>query len=366
MNRRATLFKVGTVVAVALLAWLAIVVSREFVTHAEGAVSTNSGGPSPAMTTHHVPTTPFRTDSIWRRPVASDAKYLDINDVTGVSAERIIQVGPDLVTLCDIDPEAPLVDVQRSLGWTMPARSQASGTVLYRRRLAADACTELRWNPSGNGLFVLYDRARGTTDLGVGGWRDPGGPLLNSAPDGPSAHGLNVVDGDGLVGYGRASGLPALGGLLRPGELKQGIPHALAVNLSTSLLSKDKHYVWPARSADAMAPITYRGKNPGLALGSLLAIPPSIDLSKLQWQTTQGRILALASKQFGWYVVDSHNTPGLVQFGMENDAARRDLGLIISADGKRQTVDPAKLDYNGFLLDVAQVFGLLRAIPQSR
>jgi len=86
------------------------------------------------------------------------------------------------------------------------------------------------WNRIGNALFVLFDPLTGLADLGVGGWRDPGGPLLNTANVGSSAHGLDVRRGDGLRGYGRASSLPALGGLLRARELSTSIHHAVRVD----------------------------------------------------------------------------------------------------------------------------------------
>jgi hypothetical protein len=39
-------------------------------------------------------------------------------------------------------------------------------------------------------------------------------------------------------------------------------------------------------------------------MGALLAIPPSIDLDKLQFETIPGRILAQAFRDYGAYIVD--------------------------------------------------------------
>ena len=311
-----------------------------------------------------LPEQPFAADSIWRRAIPPDAAYVDVSDVLGDPAHAIGQVGLDLVTLCATDPAAPLVNVERSSGWQRPGRSTSSGEVLYQRHLTDDACTDVTFNPIGNALFVLFDPTTSTADLGIGGWREPGGPLLSTAPDGRDAHGLDVFDGDGTVGYGRASLLPALGGLLRAGELDHGIDHALAVNLSGTILSQDQHFVWPARAADGNAPVVYRGTNPALAMGTLLAVPPSVDLEALTWRTPQGRNLAAAAQRYGWYVVDIHLVEGLVQFGMETGAAQDELGLRIDAATARQTYDTT-MDLEGLTADVALIASLLQAVPQT-
>jgi len=312
-----------------------------------------------------LPLQPFAPDSIWRREIAADATYVDISDVTADPEKAIDTVGLELVTLCSTDASAPLVNIERGNGWTPEQRAVTTGEVLYQRHLSPDACSDVTFNPIGNGLFVLFDPETGTADLGIGGYRVPGGPLLNSAGDGRDAHGLDVFDGDGLIGYGRASLLPALGGLLRAGELDNGIDHALAVNLPTGMLSKTQHFVWPARAADGTADITYQGNNPALAMGTLLAIPRTVDLDSLTWRTPQGRVLAEAAQRYGWYVVDVLLPAHKVQLGMDPVAARSDLGFGYDPATGHETVDPAKVDAVGLAADVAQIASLLRAVPQA-
>lgn len=334
-------------------------------------VSTSAAPSNSAPTTEApvdrsvLPLEPFASDSIWRREVPADAAFVDISDVTADPEKAIDTVGLDLVTLCSTDASAPLVNIERGSGWKPEQRAVSTGEVLYQRHLAPDACTDVTFNPISNGLFVLFDFATGTADLGIGGWREPGGPLLNSSNVGRDAHGLDVFDGDGLIGYGRASLLPALGGLLRAGELDNGIHHALAVNLPTGMLSKDQHFVWPARAADGTADITYQGDNPALAMGSLLAIPRSVDLAALTWHTPQGRVLAEAAQRYGWYVVDSLVAPHHVQLGIDVAAARSDLGFDIDPSTGRQSVDTTKVDPEGLNADIAQLVSLLMAVPQT-
>lgn len=213
---------------------------------------------------------------------------------------------------------------------------------------------------------MLFDPVTKLADLGVGGWHDPGGPLLNGANDGAGAHRLDVVAGDGVRGYGRGSSLPALGGALRIGELSRTIRHALAINVYAVRLSAAPHFVWPASSADSSADFAYQGTNPRYAMGTLLAIPRSVRLGASSWRTRQGRNLARAAQRYGWYIVDSLPPPGdLVQFGIDNDAAREDLGLAIDPATGNESVDPAKVDIEGLNADVVRILGLVSAVTSN-
>lgn len=315
-----------------------------------------------AVTLPHVP---FARTSIWNRRVPVDATFADVQDaIFGDAAAAPRTLGVDLVTLCSTDPTAPPVNVERSSGWTYPQRAQSTGQVLYTRHLAADACLDVTWNRVGNALFVLFEPATGLADLGIGGWREPGGPLLNTANVGSSAHGLDVRRGDGLRGYGRASSLPALGGLLRERELSSSIRHAVALLVPITRLSARQHFVWPASTADGSAPVAYQGAHPAYAMGALLAIPRSVRLRDFTWRTKQGFRLAIAAQRYGWYVVDT--VPATqVQLAIENDAARRDLGLAIDAGTGRMSVDPAKVDAVGLSADVLQILTLVRAVVSN-
>lgn len=312
-----------------------------------------------------MPQVPFSRTSIWNRKVPLDAVFADVQDaIFGDPAAAPRSLGVDLVTICSTDAAAPLVNVERSAGWTYPLRAQSTGQVLYTRHLAPDACLDVGWNRIGNSLFVLFDPLTGLADLGVGGWRDPGGPLLNTANVGSSAHGVDVRRGDGIRGYGRGSSLPALGGLLRARELSSSVRHAVAVVVPITRLSAEQHFVWPASSADGSAPIAYQGPNPAYAMGSLLAIPRSVKLRDHPWRTKQGFRLAVAAQRYGWYVVDVVAAPQ-VQLAIENDAARRDLGLEIDPDTGRMSVDPAKADAVGLQADVLEILTLVRAVTSN-
>ncbi len=107
----------------------------------------------------------------------------------------------------------------------------------------------------------------------------------------------------------RASGLPAIAGLIRQGELRSGIRHALALSLPRRYLNArgptSSPFVWPASAADP-PPHEQYAQQGNLQLGSLLAIPPTVSLSSLG-VASQGQAseIARALRDFGCYVVDT-------------------------------------------------------------
>lgn len=321
----------------------------------------------------HLPRKPFSSTSIWNRTIASfatPAVFASVSDSLAGSSDTSPQrITPDIVALCEIDKTGLLTNIEQSQGWSSNLRSQSSGQVLYQRLLAKNTCGCVNWNPIGNGLFVLIDPDTLTADLGVGGWRIQGGVLLNAAPIGSTAHGLNLVSSNGVTGYGRASSLPAIGGLIRSGELSTSIEHAMALLVpSTKLYGTPPYYTWPAQSADASASQTYLGTNPNFRMGTLLAIPPSIDLNNYTWKTTQGRIVANAAKEYGFYIVDSSSgTPSHdYQIAIEDETAYFDLGIRIDSAGNQIVANDAST-YNptDFNSDLVQVLSLVQAVSNN-
>lgn len=129
-------------------------------------------------------------------------------------------------------------------------------------------------------------------------------------------------------------------------------------------LSSARHFVWPARSADGSAPQIYQGTGPNYAMGTLLAIPRAIRLRDHAWHTAQRRRLATATQVYGWYVVDTVPSDQ-IQFAIENQAARRDLGLEVDPGNGFMGVDPAKVDADGLTLDVLQILTQVRAVTAN-
>ena len=112
----------------------------------------------------------------------------------------------------------------------------------------------------------------------------------------------------GNSGAHGGSMLSSLGGVIRLGELVPGgtIRHALKVNLfgADNYYSGSGGYRWPATTADGCAPGCYGGSVPALRMGSLLALPPSVDVNSMGLETDAAKILAHAFQDYGGYTVD--------------------------------------------------------------
>ena len=116
--------------------------------------------------------------------------------------------------------------------------------------------------------------------------------------------------GDGIAGSHGGSGLSALGGTIRLGELTPGsrIPHALKMVLPgrwyTYRRDESPGYRWPAQNADSHASVlTYQHDVEGLEMGALLALQPNFNLAQVQ--TEPARIIARALKEYGAYTCDT-------------------------------------------------------------
>lgn len=125
-------------------------------------------------------------------------------------------------------------------------------------------------------------------------------------------------DGTGWWNGRRASMLPALGGLIRKGEIANGvIPHALAATVSPKVLKEQA--VWPAYAFDTND--HYLNCKDCLPMGSLLAIPRDVNLDSLGLSPA-GLVVARAARDYGVYVVDTGGEGVTFQVEFRNPDAR--------------------------------------------
>src|SRR5207245_10865502 len=136
--------------------------------------------------------------------------------------------------------------------------------------------------------------------------------------------------GTGTSGGHGGSMLSSIGGTIRLGELVPGgtIRHAMKVNLHGA---EDSYYETltrgfrrPATTADASASGSYNGTVPALREGSLLALPPSINVSAMGLETEPAKILARAFQDYGPYGVDDPAWPTYTISTEAGQAARVD------------------------------------------
>jgi hypothetical protein len=129
--------------------------------------------------------------------------------------------------------------------------------------------------------------------------------------------------GTGITGAHGGSGLSAIGGSIRLGELRPGTTtgpaHALKVNVYAKEVlykctTRANCYRWPAVTSDSYAVGWYGAANgntnTNMKQGSLLAIPPSTNIAALGLETTPGKQLAWTLQNYGAYIVDDTYAPG--------------------------------------------------------
>lgn len=264
---------------------------------------------------------PFTQDSIWNTPLGDGAVYVPAR--IRRAQERGMTIDEDILVL-DNDSETPLTPIYYSnVGWAPNASQRCdvydADRLLYQVPIpydfvvSPDTWDGLRPN---SGLAVLVDDNYTIVQTQPFARCQPGGigtTLLSNVPT------QNLRTDQGIRGAHGGSGLSAIGGTLRVGELVPGgvIQHALKVNLfgRYNLYRGSTGYRWPAVKADSGfddpdAGNYYNGTNPALQMGSLLALHPSEDLSSsegnsLGLETEAALILARALQDYGAYVVDN-------------------------------------------------------------
>jgi hypothetical protein len=115
-----------------------------------------------------------------------------------------------------------------------------------------------------------------------------------------------------------AAGFSGLGGVIRKGELTSGtegrgtgVRHALEAVISPSAYNRNapggRCFVWPASACDGGTGPRYSTSG-NLYMGSLVAIPASVDITKLGIADPQALEVARAMQDYGIYLSDSGST----------------------------------------------------------
>lgn len=218
-------------------------------------------------------------------------------------------------------PNAPLIDVFENFkDWSEEAkqpgaRCGAEGAKMASLPIPADYVLPHLANDTPNNAAAILLPDGVTVFQTQPFHRCTAGGIATSHYRFPDA---NIRTGDGVVGAHGGSGMSSIGGTIRMGELVPGgvIRHALKINLlgaknyfcRTNEADGKPGFVWPAVSADGGAcgatpgDGTYRGSNPLVQMGSLLALKPDFDVNALR--TEPARIVARALRDYGAYIVD--------------------------------------------------------------
>ena len=266
---------------------------------------------------------PFNATSIWNTPIGSAARYegTGLFPRDGSNRSTFGSFRHDDMVLIPSSPTDPAVPWHSQGHWGGPqtpaAYCNATGPVVGQVRIPP----AFVWCAPGgnNAAAILLPNQRSVLLAQPAYICAPGAPLLALTPPAGEATADLVAEGGALGGHG-GSGLSALGGALRLGEMLPGAPpisHALQVEFFAHLFywappdgNRSDCFSWPANTCDGYAlepcsanPGCYGGRTRLMRLGALLAVPPPA-AAALRLRTAPAQRLLGAFTRYGAYVVD--------------------------------------------------------------
>lgn len=253
---------------------------------------------------------PFASNSIWNMPIGSGAVYVpaNLNPLPGNNTWAGTPGVDDEIII--LRPTAPLTDIYYSdAAWTGKNRCAATGSLLMRAPIPSGYVIP---HGGGNNSATILS-SDGRTLLQTQ-------PLTRCTAGAPATSNWKFANadlyGDGRVGSHGGSHLSAFGGTIRLGELRpgqQGPKHAIKVNVYAKealfkCSTRTDCFRWPASTADNYAVGWYgsvsNNSNRAMKMGSLLAIPASVNLANLGLETGPAKQLAWTLQNYGAYTVD--------------------------------------------------------------
>ncbi|MEL7533338.1 MAG: T9SS type A sorting domain-containing protein [Bacteroidota bacterium] len=253
---------------------------------------------------------PFADSSIWNMPIGDQAVYVPALIEQAMSFG--MTVDEDIIVL---RPQENLQSVHTNYaGWdNTKDRCPIEGPILFAAPIPpAFIVSPSTWDGStpNSGLAVLMPDGRTIKQTQPFSQCIAGQSTSQFVPPDVDLYGV------GIGGAHGGSGLSAIGGTLRLGELDDAndtIRHALKVNLYAARnLYYDvttEGYRWPAIRADSYAAGVYGTQRTqplvtACRMGALLALPIWLDLDSMAFESVPGRILAEAFQKYGAYLVD--------------------------------------------------------------
>jgi hypothetical protein len=306
--------------------------------------------PAPAPTPTPTPTAvrdplkqPFSSKSIWNMPIGSGAVYVPagLNNTNsniwtpmpGADQERIFMTPTESLT--------PIY--YNGVAWSGGNRCAPTGGLIVSVPMPANyIVANSTYNESAS--FLMPDRRTIVQTQ----------PLARCTAGGAATSLLSFapvdIYGDGRSGAHGGSGLSAIGGSIRIGELRPGgqpMRHALKVAVYAKealyhCTTKSDCWRWPAYNSDSYSVGTYgalnNNQNKSMKMGALLALHSSINIASLNLETEPGKQIAWTLQNYGAYVVDDMgNSPGIIfdtEFGPNGskvDEFQKDWGFAFTA-----------------------------------
>ena len=272
-------------------------------------------------------------------PIGSGAVYVPANLPAlpgGSTGARVPQIDDEPIVLT---PTAPLTPIRASSGGWGGDRCKLQQTTLATVPIPANYVLPSN-NKNESASFLAAD---GRTVVSTQ-------PLARCVAGGPASSYVRYPDQD-IYGP-RHPGLPRRLGHERARRLDpcrrtapgttEGPRHALKINLYAraelaQCATRAECFRWPAVKSDSYAVGWYGSvggnTNTAMRMGSLLAIPPTVDIASLGLTTEPGRQIAWTLQNYGAYVVDDTYGPSFA-LNAENGPAgntrtqfRNDYGM---------------------------------------
>ena len=238
---------------------------------------------------------PFASRSEWNTPLGSGARFAPADapasrDILAGGAS--IHAGEWSHPLYLARPDDPVVHV-------FDRENERS----FRVRVPPGA----KPDPKADGHMYVVDPTKRTALEMIGVKRAADGSITTARAFDVDLYGTGMHMTDGRFPGIRAMDASGMGGLIRAWELNAGrIAHAVTFMLPYARLKHGP--VWPSAREDYWGFRDYKGNVP---VGSLIAIPPSVNLTKLGL-TPSGLALARALQDYGAYCDDSAGSSGIV------------------------------------------------------
>ena len=297
---------------------------------------------------------PFDSSSIWNTSIGSAAVYQPAGITANNGGGYPTNFGPDEDVIV-MSPTAPPTQVYFSpVAWNGGNRCNPQGSLLATVPVPA-TYTLPNSGQNNSAAFLMPD----------GQTLNQNQPFTLCTAGGPATtlvvEASTSIYGDGPYGAHGGSGLSSVGGTVRYGEFTSGkIHHAMKVELWAAQYYYCCTPHWPATVVDDYAKNNYKGTNPNLGPGSLLALPPGFNVDALA--TQPGKIIAQAFKDYGAYVVD--------------DTAWNDWALCTEQGPAGRVADefkslygfafsPAQGSNTPFMQDITSIFQSLEIVTNS-
>ena len=272
---------------------------------------------------------PFNESSIWNTPIGSSAEFIPANLYDSATGKRRppTQFHNDqdwIILTTEGDPSTPWIDDSgRFPGGCIQLQKNATQQISHFPSSLVVDCIA-----NNNAAAILFPDGETIIQTQPLYRPYPSSPIISWYHQGaPQRYPWSTnIYGDGNLGAHGGSGLSAIGGTIRLGELLGSHPirHALKLELwskpyyyggvpalqpETEANGGRNQYVWPATGSDGGSNIPgskgglYNGTNQWLAPGALLALPKDI-VSKIQTTTLIGEKIKQALTNYGGYIVD--------------------------------------------------------------